>query len=55
MNGDTSFITVTYGEDVQEETAEELAERLRNKYGERIEVMCVDGGQPVYYYMIAVE
>ena len=55
VNGETGFITVTYGEDVQEETAEELAERLRNKYGERIEVMCVDGGQPVYYYMIAVE
>ncbi len=55
VSGETGFITVTYGEDVEEEAAEELTERIRNKFGDRIEVMCVNGGQPVYYYMIAVE
>ncbi|MBR3630586.1 MAG: DAK2 domain-containing protein [Oscillospiraceae bacterium] len=55
VGSETGFITVTYGEDVEEETAEELTERIRSKFGDRIEVMCVNGGQPVYYYMIAVE
>ena len=38
-----------------EETAEELYEKLQSKYGDKLEVMLVNGGQPVYYYMIATE
>ncbi|MDE5563556.1 MAG: DAK2 domain-containing protein [Oscillospiraceae bacterium] len=55
INSDTGFVTVTYGEDVSEETAEELVDKLQAKLGDRIEVMLVNGGQPVYYYMIAAE
>jgi dihydroxyacetone kinase-like predicted kinase len=55
VHGDTGFITVTYGENVKEETAEQLYERLQEKFGEKAEVMLVNGGQPVYYYIIAVE
>ena len=52
---DTSFLTITYGEDVDEETADELYTKLQSKFGDRLEVTLVDGGQPVYYYMIATE
>ena len=55
VSSDTSFLTLTYGEDVSEETAEELYEKLQSKYGDKLEVMLVNGGQPVYYYMIAAE
>ena len=55
VSSDTSFLTLTYGEDVTEETAEELYEKLQSKYGDKLEVMLVNGGQPVYYYMIATE
>ena len=55
VNGDTSFITVTYGEDVTEETAQQLVDKIQDKYGDKIEVMLVNGGMPVYYYMIATE
>ncbi len=55
ISSDTGFVTVTYGEDVSEETAEELFDKLQAKLGDRIEVMLVNGGQPVYYYMIAAE
>ncbi|MBR2087784.1 MAG: DAK2 domain-containing protein [Oscillospiraceae bacterium] len=55
VNSDTSFLTLTYGEDVTEEAAEELYEKLQSKYGDKLEVMLVNGGQPVYYYMIATE
>ena len=52
---DTSFLTVTFGQDVDERDAEELVNRLTEKFGDRIEVVLVNGGQPVYYYMIAAE
>ncbi len=52
---DTGFLTVTFGQDVDERDAEELVNRLEEKFGDRLEVMLVNGGQPVYYYMIAAE
>ena len=55
VSSETSFLTITYGEDVDEETADALYTRLQNKYGDKLEVMLVNGGQPVYYYMIATE
>ncbi len=55
VHSETGFITVTYGENVEEATAEQLYERLQEKFGEKAEVMLVNGGQPVYYYIIAAE
>ncbi len=55
VNSDTGFITVMHGADVDEETAERLVSKLQDKFGDRIEVMLVNGGQPVYYYIISVE
>ena len=48
---DTSYITVIYGADVTEEQAESLIESLEAKLGSKIEIMLVNGGQPVYYYI----
>ncbi len=55
VDSETAFITVAYGEDVDEETAEQLISKLQSKFGDRIEVMLVNGGQPVYYYIISAE
>lgn len=52
---DTSYITVIYGADVTEEQVESLIESLEAKLGSKIEIMLVNGGQPVYYYIISVE
>ena len=52
---DTSFITIIYGADVTDEKAEELEQLVKNKAGDNIEVMLINGGQPVYYYIISVE
>ncbi len=52
---DSSFITVIYGEDVNEEDAENVTNLIQQKCPNNIEVSCVNGGQPVYYYMISVE
>lgn len=53
--GDTSYVTLIYGADVTEENAEELREVLQSKVNAKIDVMLVNGGQPVYYYIISVE
>ena len=52
---DTQFITVISGCDVSEEDAERTTEMVRAKCGGNIEVSHINGGQPVYYYMISVE
>jgi len=48
------FITVYYGEDVNEEAAEKASETLGACFPEA-ELSVVNGGQPVYYYMISIE
>ena len=48
------FITVYYGEDVNEEEAACPVEMIKGNFPDA-EVNVVDGGQPVYYYMISVE
>ena len=48
------FITVYYGADVTEEDAAAAAETITGCFPEA-EVSVVNGGQPVYYYMISVE
>jgi DAK2 domain fusion protein YloV len=51
----TSFITLIYGKDVTEEEANDVCGQIRAKLGSDVEVTLVNGGQPVYYYIISVE
>ena len=48
------FITIYYGEDVRQEDANAAAATIEGNFPEA-EVSVVEGGQPVYYYMISVE
>ena len=54
-NRDTAFITLIYGEDVTEEQAEQISAAISAKLGSDVEVTLVNGGQPVYYFIISVE
>ncbi|MBQ8883825.1 MAG: hypothetical protein IJ031_04430, partial [Oscillospiraceae bacterium] len=40
--------------DVSDEDAEALVEQIQNKFG-NLDVNLINGGQPVYYYIISVE
>ena len=51
---DTSFVTIIYGADTTEEQANELQKQLSAKFND-IEFTVVDGGQPVYYFIISAE
>lgn len=51
---DTELISLYYGEDVQEEDAEHLAEEIADLYPDA-DVDMHSGGQPIYYYVLSVE
>ncbi len=51
----TSFITLVYGEGITEEQAEEARRTLISKLHADVEITLVNGGQPVYYFIISVE
>ncbi|MBQ7109106.1 MAG: DAK2 domain-containing protein [Clostridia bacterium] len=50
----SEIVTIYYGAETDEETAQALADKISEE-NEDIDVSVVYGGQPVYYYMIAVE
>lgn len=52
---DSAFVTLLYGQDVGEEQAAEVEQMIRAKLPDSVELAIVDGGQPVYYYILSVE
>lgn len=50
----SGVITLYYGEDTSDETAEALGAQLEERYP-MLDVSVVRGGQPVYFYIISVE
>ena len=50
-----SIITIYAGADVTPEQTQHLLDMLNKRYNGAVEISAVPGGQPVYYYMIAVE
>ncbi len=50
----SGVITLYYGEDTSDATAEALGAQLEEKYP-MLDVSVVRGGQPVYFYIISVE
>lgn len=54
MKEDASSLTLFYGNEVKEDEAIALQEKLSEKYPD-VEVTYHNGGQPLYYYLISVE
>lgn len=54
VDEDTELISIYYGEDMREEEAEALKEKIENSYPD-CDVELNYGGQPIYYYIISVE
>lgn len=51
---DAELISLYYGQDVTEEDAEELSERLSEAFPD-MDIEVHAGGQPIYYYVVSVE
>ena len=54
VTDDSAFATVIYGAGVSAEQAAEV-EALLRKENKELEISVIDGGQPVYYYILSVE
>ncbi|MDR2654556.1 MAG: DAK2 domain-containing protein [Oscillospiraceae bacterium] len=50
-----TMLTVYYGSDVTEAEAAELENLLNEKMGANYDIVFVNGGQPVYYYILSLE
>lgn len=55
VSKETSFITVISGNGVTSEQSDKVVETLESKFGKDVDITYVDGGQPVYYFIISVE
>lgn len=51
----TAFITIIYGEKVSEAQADLAYDAIQAKYGSSVDITLVNGGQPLYYFLISVE
>lgn len=51
----TCFVTIIYGDSISEAQAEEAYNQIKAKVGSDVEVTLVNGGQPVYYFILSVE
>ncbi len=54
MEDTEAFVTLYYGEDMDEEVANNVAAAIEEKF-EEVEVDVQYGGQPIYYFLISVE
>ena len=54
VDEDTELISLYYGQNVQEESAENFAQEIEDLYPD-VDVDVHSGGQPIYYYVLSVE
>ena len=52
---EASMVTIIYGEDSSEEEANELEAMISAKFAGKVDVSVLNGGQPVYSFVISVE
>ena len=54
VDEDSAIVSIYFGSNSDEDSANELAAAIEEKYPD-VEVEVNDGGQPIYYYVISVE
>jgi dihydroxyacetone kinase-like predicted kinase len=55
LKKDSAYVNLYYGEDVTDRKAQTLYNVIQEKFGSKVEVTLINGGQPVYYFIISVE
>ena len=54
VDEESELISLYYGEEVKEEDADQLIQEIEELYPD-VDVDAHFGGQPIYYYVLAVE
>ena len=55
VNKHTSIVTLIRGEGVSDEDAQIVQKCIQSKIGNHIDVTMINGGQPIYYFIVSVE
>ncbi len=55
IDKDAEFITLIYGQGISEQDAQEVCDELILKYGNNVDINMINGGQPIYYYILGIE
>ena len=55
ISKDTSYVSLIYGNGITQTQANAAVEAIEAKNGGNIEVSLIDGGQPIYYFILSVE
>ena len=55
INRDTSYVTIIYGNGITDAQAESALQSIQSKVSSNVEVSLINGGQPIYYYIVSVE
>lgn len=54
VDEDSELITIFYGKDCDADKVQSFAEELEEKYTE-LDIQCIEGSQPLYYFIVSVE
>lgn len=52
---ENALITIIYGSETTEEQAQQLEDQLKEALGTDVEITTINGGQPIYYFILSVE
>ena len=55
INRDTSYVTLIYGNGINEAQAEAALQSIQSRAGSNVEVSLIEGDQPIYYFILSVE
>ena len=55
ISRDTTYVSLIYGEGITDDQANAAMEAIEAKTGGNVEISLVDGGQPIYYFILSVE
>ena len=55
INRDTSYVTIIYGNGITDAQAESALQSIQSKVSSNVEVSLINGGQPIYYFILSVE
>ena len=55
VNRDTSYVTIIYGNGITDAQADSALQSIQSKVGSNVEVSLINGGQPIYYFILSVE
>ena len=52
---DTSYVSIIFGNGITEQQASAAMDAIHARVGNSVDLSLIDGGQPIYYFILSVE